>query len=154
MTEQEKQHLKNLDREIVWHPFTQMQDYAREDPVIIVRGDGVYLEDIDGNRYLDGSSSMWCNVHGHRASDIDTAVRNQLDQVAHSTLLGLSNLPAIRLAEKLVHITPPGLTRVFYSDNGATAVEIAVKMAFQYWQQRPDPRPGKKAFLHLSESYH
>ena len=154
MAEQEKQHLKNLDRKIVWHPFTQMQDYAQEDPVIIARGDGVYLEDIDGNRYLDGFSSMWCNIHGHRVPDIDTAIRNQLDQVAHSTLLGLSNLPAIRLAEKLVHITPPDLTRVFYSDNGATAVEIAVKMAFQYWQQRPDPRPKKKAFLHLTESYH
>jgi len=154
MDNNQKQHLKNIDRTAVWHPFTQMQDYAQEEPVIITRGDGVYLEDIDGNRYLDGYSSMWCNVHGHRAPEIDHAIRTQLDQVAHSTLLGLSNIPAIQLAEKLVEITAPDLTRVFYSDSGATAVEVAVKMAFQYWQQRPDPRPEKTSFLHLSESYH
>ena len=154
MTEHQKQHLKNLDRNAIWHPFTQMQDYALEEPIVITRGDGIYLEDIDGNRYLDGFSSMWCNVHGHCVPEIDNAIRNQLDQVAHSTLLGLSNIPAIQLAEKLVEITSPDLTRVFYSDSGATAVEIAVKMAFQYWQQRPDPRPEKTSFLHLTQSYH
>ncbi len=150
----EKARLKDLDRHIVWHPFTQMQDYAQEEPVIIARADGVYLEDLDGVRYLDGFSSMWCNVHGHRVPHIDDAIRDQLDLVAHSTLLGLSNIPAIRLAEKLVDLAPPGLTRVFYSDNGATAVEVALKIAFQYWRQRPDPRPEKAAFLHLTESYH
>ncbi len=154
MTEREKQHLKTLDQTLVWHPFTQMQDYAQENPIIIAGGDGIYLEDIDGNRYLDGYSSMWCNVHGHRRQEIDDAIRHQLDHIAHSTLLGLSNIPAIRLAEKLVQITPQNLTRVFYSDNGATATEIAIKMAFQYWQQCPDPRPEKNTFLHLSQSYH
>lgn len=151
---EDKARLKGLDRRLVWHPFTQMRTYAREDPVVIARAEGVYLEDIDGNRYLDGYSSMWCNVHGHRAAEIDTAIREQLDQVAHSTLLGLSNVPAIRLAEKLVEITPAGLEHVFYSDTGACAVEIALKIAFQYWRQRPDARPGKTSFLSLERSYH
>ncbi len=154
MTPEEKTRLKDLDREIVWHPFTQMREYAQEAPVVIARADGVYLEDIDGKRYLDGFSSVWCNVHGHRVREIDAAVRDQLDQVAHSTLLGLSNVPAIRLAEKLVDLAPPGLTHVFYSDNGATAVEVALKMALQYWRQRDEPRPEKETFLHLSDSYH
>ncbi len=148
------QNLKDADRRFVWHPFTQMQDYAREAPVVIARGDGVYLEDVDGNRYLDGFASMWCNVHGHRVPEIDAAIRAQLDAVAHTTLLGLSNVPAIRLAERLVEIAPAGLTRVFYSDDGATAVEVAVKMAFQYWRQRRDPRPGKTRFVRLEASYH
>ena len=154
MSPDEKARLKDLDRRLVWHPFTQMQSYASEDPVIIARADGVYLEDIDGNRYLDGYSSMWCNVHGHRVREIDDAVRGQLDQVAHSTLLGLSNVPAIRLAEKLVEITPRGLSHVFYSDTGACAVEIALKMAFQYWRQKPDPKPERTSFLSLEKSYH
>ena len=154
MTEAQKTRLRHLDQSRVWHPFTQMQDYAAEDPVIIGSADGSYLVDIDGNRYLDGFSSMWCNVHGHRVPGIDQAIRDQLDKVGHSTLLGLSNIPAIELAEKLVEISPDGLSRVFYSDNGATAVEVALKMAFQYWQQRPDPRPDKSTYLHLTESYH
>ena len=131
-----------------------MLDYASEDPLIIANGDGVWLEDVDGNRYLDGFSSMWCNVHGHRVEEIDDAIRGQLDNIAHTTLLGLSNEPAIRLAEKLVEITPRGLDHVFFSDTGAAAVEIAVKMAFQYWQQRDDPRPEKTHFLHNTSSYH
>jgi adenosylmethionine-8-amino-7-oxononanoate aminotransferase len=154
MTEQEKQHLRDLDRSMVWHPFTQMQDYAKENPLIIAKGDGVYLEDIDGKKYLDGHGSVWCNVHGHRVPEIDQAIKDQLDQIAHSTFLGASNVPAIRLAEKLVQYTPSGLNKVFYSDNGATAVEIAIKMAFQYWQQCEKPRPEKNTFLHLTESYH
>ncbi len=154
MTEQQKQHLKDLDRSIVWHPFTQMQDYAKENPLIITKGDGVYLEDIDGKKYLDGYASVWCNVHGHRVSQIDQAIKNQLDHIAHSTFLGASNIPAIQLAEKLVALTPSGLNKVFYSDNGATAVEIAIKMAFQYWHQCDTPRPEKNTFLHLTESYH
>jgi len=154
MTEQTKQHLKNLDRSIVWHPFTQMQDYAQENPIIITHGDGVYLEDIDGKKYLDGYASVWCNVHGHRVPQIDQAITQQLGQIAHSTFLGASNIPAIQLAEKLVNLTPSGLNRVFYSDNGATAVEIAIKMAFQYWQQCDTPQPQKNTFLHLTGSYH
>ena len=154
MDDAQKRHLKDIDRAVVWHPFTQMRDYAAEDPIIISHGDGVYLVDIDGNRYLDGFSSVWCNVHGHRVAEIDGAIRAQLDRVAHSTLLGLSNIPAVQLAEKLVQIAPQGLSRVFFSDSGATAVEVAVKMAFQYWQQRAQPRREKDSFLHLTESYH
>ena len=154
MPPDDKARFKDLDRRLVWHPFTQMLTYTSEDPIIIARADGVYLEDIDGNRYLDGYSSMWCNVHGHRVEDIDDAIREQLDQVAHSTLLGLSNVPAIRLAEKLVEITPRGLDHVFYSDTGACAVEIALKIAFQYWRQKPDPKPAKTGFLSLEKSYH
>lgn len=154
MDDAQKRHLKDIDRAVVWHPFTQMRDYADEEPVIISHGDGVYLVDIDGNRYLDGFSSMWCNVHGHRVAEIDCAIRAQLDRVAHSTLLGLSNIPAVQLAEKLVQIAPKGLSRVFFSDSGATAVEVAVKMAFQYWQQRAHSRREKDSFLHLTESYH
>ena len=146
--------LKDSDRSIVWHPFTQMQDYARGDPVIIEKGEGAWLEDVDGRRYLDGFSSMWCNLHGHRTPEIDAAIREQLDSVAHSTLLGLSNIPAVRLAEQLVEIAPEGLCHVFYSDDGATAVEVAVKIAFQYWRQRREPRAEKTRFVHLDASYH
>ncbi|MSS71314.1 MAG: adenosylmethionine--8-amino-7-oxononanoate transaminase [Candidatus Latescibacteria bacterium] len=150
----DRQKLKDADRRFIWRPFTQMQDYVLEEPVIIAKGDGVYLEDIDGVRYLDGFASMWCNVHGHRVPEIDAAIRAQLDAVAHTTLLGLSSVPAIRLAERLVEIAPPGLTRVFYSDDGATAVEVAVKMAFQYWRQRRDPKSAKTKFVRLEASYH
>jgi adenosylmethionine---8-amino-7-oxononanoate aminotransferase len=154
ISQREKQRLRDLDRSIVWHPFTQMQDYAKEEPLIISKGQGVYLEDVDGRKYLDGYASVWCNVHGHRVPQIDQAIKDQLDQIAHSTFLGASNIPAIRLAEKLVQVTPRGLEKVFFSDNGATAVEIAIKMAFQYWQQCSVPRPEKSTFMHLTESYH
>jgi len=146
--------LKQIDRSHVWHPFTQMQDYATSEPIIIDRAEGVYLYDTDGKRFLDAFSSVWCNVHGHRVPEIDDAIRSQLDSVGHSTLLGLSNVPATELAKKLVDITPAGLNHVFYSDSGATAVEIALKMAFQYWQQRENPRPEKTRFLHIASSYH
>ncbi len=131
-----------------------MQDYAASDPIIIERGEGAYLYDTEGKRYLDAFSSVWCNIHGHRVKEIDDAIRNQLELVGHSTLLGLSNIPATELAQKLVDLTPDGLDHVFYSDSGATAVEIALKMAFQYWQQRENPRPEKTRFLHLASSYH
>lgn len=113
------------DRQHVWHPFTQMQEYVEEKPLIIETGNGCTLFDIDGNAYLDGVASLWTNVHGHRKAKLDNAVRDQLDRVAHTTLLGLSNVPAINPAEKLIAVAPRGLTRVFYSDNGSTAVEIA-----------------------------
>lgn len=154
MNDDRKEHLRTIDRQHVWHPFTQMQDYGSEDPMIIERAEGPYLYDIEGQRYLDAYSSIWCNVHGHRVDEIDAAIRDQLDRVAHATLLGGSNVPAIDLAAKLVDITPRGLNQVFYSDSGATAVEVALKMAFQFWQQRDNPRPGKKKFLHLTQSYH
>ena len=140
------------DRECLWHPFTQMRDWLAETPVIIERGDGVYLYDIDGNRYIDGIASMWTNVHGHNHPKLNAALKNQLDKIAHATLLGYSNIPAIELAHKLVEITPVGLNKVFYSDNGSTAVEVALKMAFQYWQHKGQQQ--RKLFIHFDKSYH
>ncbi|MFN4257743.1 MAG: adenosylmethionine--8-amino-7-oxononanoate transaminase [Gemmataceae bacterium] len=149
-----RQQLEQWDREHVWHPFTPMGTYAGAKPLIIERAEGCYLIDIDGHRYLDGVSSMWCNVHGHRVPELDAAIRQQLERVAHSTLLGIANVPSILLARQLVERAPPGLTKVFYSDDGATAVEVALKMAFQYWRQRPDPRPNKTRYLALHSAYH
>ena len=122
--------------------------------MIVARGEGTDLIDIDGRRYIDGVSSLWCNVHGHRHPRIDAAVRAQLDQVAHSTMLGLSHPAAIRLARRLVDLTPPGLTRVFYSDSGSTATEIALKMAFQFWRQRGGDERRRTRFISLRDAYH
>src|SRR5438132_11531227 len=146
--------LEQWDREHVWHPFTPMQAYAAEQPLIIERARGCFLVDLDGREYIDGVSSLWCNVHGHAVPELDDAIRGQLERVAHSTLLGLANVPAITLARRLVELAPPGLTRVFYSDDGATAVEVALKMAFQYWRQCPKPQPRKTQFLALQGAYH
>ena len=134
--------LANWDRTYLWHPFTQMQEWEQEKPLIIERGKGTYLIDTDGKRYLDGTSSIWVNLHGHRHPALDRALKQQLDKVAHSSLFGLSNPPAIELAQALIRIVPKGLTRVFYSDDGSTAVEIALKMAIQYWQLRK-PEAGR-----------
>jgi adenosylmethionine---8-amino-7-oxononanoate aminotransferase len=144
--------LKQWDREHLWHPFTQMQGFRAEDPLIISRGEGVYLYDIQGNRYLDGVSSLWANLHGHRRRELDRALVAQLEQVAHSTLLGIAHPPAIVLARRLVEVAPPGLTKVFFSDNGSTAVEAALKVAFQFWRNRGQSR--KQRFLKLSGAYH
>ena len=144
--------LKRLDHTYLWHPFTQMQEWMGEEPYIIDRGDGHYLIDVHGRKYLDGVSSLWCNVHGHRVREIDVAIKDQLDRVAHSTFLGLSHVPGIQLAEKLIAIAPRGLQRVFYSDSGATAVEIALKMAVQYWQLKGETKRTEIATL--AESYH
>ncbi len=149
-----REQLEQWDREHVWHPFTPMRAYAAERPLIIEEARGLFLIDLDGREYLDGTSSLWCNVHGHRVPELDDALRHQLDRVAHVTLLGLANVPATVLARRLVELAPPGLTRVFYSDDGATAVEVALKMAFQYWHQRPEPRPRKTKFLSLQRAYH
>jgi adenosylmethionine-8-amino-7-oxononanoate transaminase len=146
--------LKADDQRFIWHPFTQMQDWLSQDPVIIERGDGVELIDVDGNRYLDGVSSLWTNVHGHRVPEIDQAVTAQVDRIAHSTLLGLSNVPSVELARELAAITPASVSRVFYSDSGSTAVEVALKMAFQFWQQQGAPHDAKIRFACLSEAYH
>jgi adenosylmethionine-8-amino-7-oxononanoate aminotransferase len=121
-------------------------------PLVIAAGDGCYLIDEDGRRYLDGVSSLWCNVHGHRHPRLDRALRAQLERIAHSTFLGLTHEPGIRFAEEQLAVAPPGLTRVFYSDSGSTAVEIALKQSFQYWQLRG--RPSKQRFLRLAEAYH
>src|ERR1041385_7918641 len=146
--------LEQWDREHVWHPFTPVQPGAVDRPLIIERADGCFLIDVEGKRYIDGVSSLWCNVHGHRVPELDAALREQLDRVAHSTMLGLANVPATVLARRLVEAAPPGLTRVFYSDDGATAVEVALKMAFQYWRQCARPRPHKTRFLALQGAYH
>ncbi|MGB7972717.1 MAG: adenosylmethionine--8-amino-7-oxononanoate transaminase [Candidatus Deferrimicrobiaceae bacterium] len=146
--------LRQRDKAALWHPFTQMADWEKDDPLIIERGEGNYLFDTEGRKYFDGVSSLWVNLFGHRRREIDEAVRAQLDRMAHSTFLGLSHPPAIELAEKLLAVAPPGLSRVFYSDNGSTAMEIAIKMAFQYWRQREGGAEERREFLTLSEAYH
>jgi adenosylmethionine---8-amino-7-oxononanoate aminotransferase len=143
--------LAAADRAYLWHPFTQQRGWVEEHPVIVERGEGTDLIDVEGNRYIDGVSSLWCNVHGHAHPRIDAAVRDQLGKVAHTTMLGLSHRPAIELAQRLVELAPPGLTRVFYSDSGSTATEIALKMAFQYWRQRGQDR---RRFVALRMAYH
>jgi adenosylmethionine-8-amino-7-oxononanoate aminotransferase len=139
------------DRAYLWHPFTQQRGWMDEHPVVVERAEGTDLVDVEGNRYIDGVSSLWCNVHGHRHPRIDAAVTAQLGKVAHSTMLGLSHEPAIELARRLVEIAPPGLTRIFYSDSGSTATEIALKMAYQYWRQRGQDR---RRFVSLRMAYH
>jgi adenosylmethionine-8-amino-7-oxononanoate aminotransferase len=146
--------LEKLDKKYIWHPFTQMRDWEKEPQIIIESGEGSALTDVNGKTYLDGVSSLWVTVHGHRKKEINRAVSAQLDKIAHSTLLGLSNVPAVLLAEKLVKIAPKGLDRVFYSDSGSTAVEIALKIAFQYWQQKGPEYQKKTGFLSLAEAYH
>jgi adenosylmethionine-8-amino-7-oxononanoate aminotransferase len=141
--------LEALDQQVLWHPFTQMAEWH---PLVIAAGEGSFLIDREGRRYLDGVSSLWCNVHGHRHPRLDRALREQLDRLAHSTFLGLTHEPGIELAVELLAVAPRGLTRVFYSDSGSTAVEIALKQSFQYWQMRG--RPAKQKFLRLGEAYH
>ncbi len=143
-----------LDREFVWHPFTQQQGWSEEEPLMIERGEGSCLFDTEGRRYLDGTAALWCNVHGHRHPAIDAAVREQLDRVAHTTMLGLSHPGATELAARLVAIAPEGLARVFYSDSGSTAAEIALKIAFQYQQQRGGEHARRTRFVRLREAYH
>jgi adenosylmethionine-8-amino-7-oxononanoate aminotransferase len=143
--------LAAADHAHLWHPFTQQSGWQGEEPLIVESAEGTDLIDIHGRRYIDGVSSLWCNVHGHRHPRIDAAVREQLGNVAHSTMLGLSHRPGIELAGRLVELAPPGLTRVFYSDSGSTAAEIALKMAFQYWRQRGEERTR---FASLRMAYH
>jgi len=152
--EERNKQLEIDDIKYIWHPFTQMQGYVREKPLIIEEGKGSILRDIYGNEYLDGVSSLWTNVHGHGKEKLDRAIKEQLGKIAHSTLLGLSNVPAIICAKKLIKIAPEGLTRVFYSDNGSTAMEVALKMAFQYHQQSPDGDSGKTKFISFKNDYH
>ena len=151
MSEPTIEQLKQWDREIVWHGFTQMSEY---EPLILESAEGCILVDVQGNRYIDGVGSLWCNVHGHCHRRLDAAVRDQLARVAHVTSLGSSNPAAIKLAKRLTELTPEGLHHVFFSDDGATAVEVALKMAFQYWQQRQDPRPEKTRYVALGDAYH
>jgi adenosylmethionine-8-amino-7-oxononanoate aminotransferase len=144
--------LEEDDKRYIWHPFTQMRDYQEMEPVIIERGEGAHLIDIYGRRYIDGVSSLWVILHGHRREEIDRAIIEQVGKISHSTLLGISNPPAIELARQLVEITPPGLERVFYSDNGSTGCEVALKMAFQYWQLRGEDK--RTSFVSFKNAYH
>lgn len=181
---EENEHLEEADKRYIWHPFTQMKEWIEKTPVVISEGRDCFIKDIYGRWYLDGVSSLWVNIFGHRRKEIDDAIKKQLDNIAHSTLLGLSNAPAIRLAEKLVWLVqkslpshslfnrgedaslnsdnPPvlplekggkgGLCKIFYSDNGSTAVEVALKMAFQYWKHKDIE--GRNVFLSLNNAYH
>jgi len=146
-----REELERWDREHLWHPFCQMAEY---EPLVIARAAGCTLFDLDDRAYLDGVSSLWCNLHGHRHPRLDAAIREQLDRVAHTTLLGASNPAAIELARRLVELAPNGLSHVFFSSDGSSAVEVALKMAFQYWRQRPDARPAKTAYAALGDAYH
>ncbi|MEK6653388.1 MAG: adenosylmethionine--8-amino-7-oxononanoate transaminase [Nitrospirota bacterium] len=167
----ENRHLEEADKKYIWHPFTQMKGWLDEKPIIISEGRDCFIKDIYGRWYLDGVSSMWVNIHGHRKKEIDDAIKEQIDKISHSTMLGLSNVPAIKLAEKLIKIVQKSevrsqksdknaerrtlnakLTKVFYSDNGSTAVEVALKMAFQYWIHKGIG--GKNTFLSLKNAYH
>jgi adenosylmethionine-8-amino-7-oxononanoate transaminase len=185
---EENKHLEETDKRYIWHPFTQMKDWLAEEPIIVSEGRDCFIKDVYGNWYLDGVSSLWVNIHGHRKKEIDDAVREQLGRIAHSTMLGLSNVPAIKLAERLAKLVqqsavgsqlpplPPHLpfgkggqeegslhssplapcplppSKVFYSDNGSTAVEVALKMAFQYWIHKG--KGEKVSFLSLKNGYH
>jgi len=144
--------LEKKDKKYIWHPFTQMKDWIKEDQLIIDRGKNIYIYDIKGKKYIDGISSLWVTAHGHRKKELDQALYKQIKKIAHSTLLGLGSTPSIELAEKLVKITPKGLNKVFYSDNGSTAVETALKIAFQYCQQINKRKKSK--FLTLVNAYH
>ena len=144
--------LQELDKKHIWHPFTPMSLWLESDPLVIVGGDGMHLIDSDGNRYLDGVSSLWCNVHGHRVPEIDAAIQAQLKKIAHTTMLGLTNEPAILLADRLMKLVPQNLKKIFYSDSGATATEIAFKLAAQYWFNIGHPQ--KNQFVGFTEAYH
>lgn len=156
---EENKKLLDADKRYIWHPFTQMKDWLKEDIVIISEGKDCFIKDTYGRWYIDGVSSLWVNVHGHRKKELDEAIKTQVDKISHSTLLGLSNVPAIKLAEKLIRIVKASfmhnklsLSKVFYSDNGSTAVEVAIKMAFQYWKHKGVR--GKNTFVSLKNAYH
>ena len=144
--------LLEKNRRYLWNPFTQMDDYLASEPVIVARAEGVKLVDVDGVEYYDGNSSLWLNVHGHNREELNAAIAAQLERVSHTTLLGMASVPALELAERLVRLTPAGLEKVFFSDSGATAVEIGLKTAFAYW--RRVGRPEKRRFVAFENGYH
>ncbi|HEY5525009.1 MAG TPA: adenosylmethionine--8-amino-7-oxononanoate transaminase [Clostridium sp.] len=140
------------DLKYIWHPCAQMKDYEELNPIVIEKGEGVWLYDIDGNKYLDCISSWWTNTLGHSNKRINEAIKKQIDKIEHVIFANFSNKPAIELAEKLVNITPSKLTKVFFSDNGSSAVEIALKMSFHYNMQKGNDK--KRRFVALSDAYH
>src|SRR5690606_31696119 len=140
------------DLAVLWHPCTQMKDHEQLPLIPIRRGEGVWLEDFDGKRYIDAVSSWWVNVFGHSNPRINQRIKNQLDQLEHVMLAGFSHQPVVELSERLVALTPPGLERVFYTDNGSTGIEVALKMSFHYW--RNSGQPTKQRFVTLTNSYH
>ncbi|MEZ0324096.1 MAG: adenosylmethionine--8-amino-7-oxononanoate transaminase [Hydrogenothermaceae bacterium] len=148
----DKNKIVEWDKEYFWHPFTQMKVYREEDNVIVERGEGNYIIDIYGNKYLDGVASLWCNVHGHNHPKLNQAICDQVSKIAHFTTLGASNVPAVLLAKKLVDITPSSLKKVFYSEDGSEAMEIAIKIAYHYWHNKGHKEKNK--FITLSEAYH
>ena len=143
--------LADWDRQNYWHAFSQMAQYQS---LVIERAEGVWLYDTQGRRFLDGVSSMWCNLLGHRQPQIDAAVRQQLERVAHNTSLGMGNTTTATLAKRLADLAPGNLQHVFFASDGSSAIEVALKMAFQYWRQCDSPRPEKTKYLALSEAYH
>ncbi len=145
---------ESLDKQYLWHPFTQMKEWMEFPQLVIERAKGVYLYDTQGKKYLDGVSSLWANIHGHAHPAMVKAILDQLSRLDHSTFLGLTNVPAVKLGKKLVKITPAKLTRVFYSDNGSTAVEVALKMSFQYWRQKGEAFSRKRKFISFANAYH
>jgi len=147
--------LRRWDLEHVWHPFTQLTEYADSDPLMVVAGEGHYLIDDKGRRLFDATSALWCNLFGHRVPEIDQAIEAQLGRLAHSTLLGASHPGAAELARRLVEVAPPGLNHVFFSDDGATAVESALKMAFQHHLLTRGPAVAADAvYLSFDNAYH
>jgi len=146
------QALMNRDIAVLWHPCTQMKDHETLPLIPIKRGEGVWLEDFDGNRYIDAVSSWWVNLFGHANPRINQAIKQQVDQLEHVILAGFSHEPVIELAEKLVALTAPSLSRVFFTDNGSSGIEAALKMSFHYWQNMG--KPGKRRFVTLGNSYH
>ncbi|MEN6565005.1 MAG: adenosylmethionine--8-amino-7-oxononanoate transaminase [Veillonellales bacterium] len=144
--------IERKDKQYIWHPFTAMRSWVEEPQKIIAEARGIKLVDTEGREYYDGVSSLWVNIHGHRKAEIDQAIIDQLGKAAHTTMLGLISIPAAELAEQLVAITPPGLNKVFYSDDGSTAVEVALKMSFQYWQLKG--KKQKQKFIALEQAYH
>ncbi len=152
MNQMDNSTLMQRDLKVLWHPCTQMKDHETLPLIPIRRGEGVWLEDFDGNRYIDAISSWWVNLFGHANPRINNAVKTQLDTLEHVLLAGFSHEPAIRLAEQLMQLTPPGLDRCFFADNGSSAVEVALKMSFHYW--RNTGRSEKTRFITLTNSYH
>ncbi|MGK0189319.1 MAG: adenosylmethionine-8-amino-7-oxononanoate aminotransferase [Verrucomicrobiales bacterium] len=150
----EHEDLVRLDKSRLWHPFTQMRDWCDDahDPLVIVSGSGVLLRDSRGREYIDGNSSIWTNIHGHCHPSINSAIEDQLKKIAHSSFLGFTNEPAILLADALVQATPGSLSRVFYSDDGSTAIECAIKMAIQFWQL--SGKDERCEFVSFANAYH